>query len=120
MSIDKSIRQYYSRGQLVRPGPGRPGYRGWQDYAIGPSPAATSPGDGDRQAEQRAAREAERKAAAAEQAATQQAATQQAAAQRAMQATIAAAEKKAAAPPRQIYEDPDPVTETVPGDVEPV
>ena len=105
MGIDKSIRQYYSRGQLVRPGPGRPGYRGWQDYAIGPSPAATSPGDGDRQAAQQATREAERKAA------------QQAAAQRAMQATIAAAEKKAAAPPRQIYEDPDPVTETVPGDV---
>ena len=35
--IDKSIRQYYSRGQLVKPGPGRPGYQGW-------GPGAGSPG----------------------------------------------------------------------------
>ena len=110
MGIDKSIRQYYSRGQLVRPGPGRPGYQGpaggYGDYGGSSSPYGGGGGGGeDRQAAQQATREAERKAA------------QQAAAQRAMQATIAAAEKKAAAPPRQIYEDPDPVTETVPGDV---
>jgi hypothetical protein len=35
--IDKSIRQYYDRGQLVKPGPGRPGYQGWD-------PGAGSPG----------------------------------------------------------------------------
>ena len=37
MTVDKSLRQYYSRGQLVKPGPGRPGYQGW-------GPGAGSPG----------------------------------------------------------------------------
>ena len=28
MAIDKSIRQYYDSGMLVKPGTGRPGYAG--------------------------------------------------------------------------------------------
>ena len=112
MSIDKSIRQYYSRGQLVRPGPGRPGYQGWSpgvSHSGAPSSGGGG-GGGDRQAAQRAAREAERRAAA-QQAAAQQAAAQQAA------ATIAGPIQGIIDRPKQIYKDPDPVTETVPGDV---
>ena len=37
----------YANGQLVKPGPGRPGYRGWQDYAIDSSPKADNAPKGD-------------------------------------------------------------------------
>jgi hypothetical protein len=47
MSIDKSIRQYYSRGQLVQPGPGRPGYQGGKPPGVrGREHAARSSPDG--------------------------------------------------------------------------
>ena len=57
MTIDKSLRQYYSRGQLVKPGPGRPGYQGWGPGAGSPGTSSSGgarggggpPGGGDRQ-----------------------------------------------------------------------
>ena len=36
--IDKNLRQYYSRGQLVNPGPGRPGYQGGGPGVGSPGP----------------------------------------------------------------------------------
>ena len=46
MSIDKSIRQYYSRGQLVKPGPGRPGYQGPAGGSHGSYGGSSSPSRG--------------------------------------------------------------------------
>ena len=94
--IDKSARQYYANGQLVKPTRHglRPGYRGDDAYgggrSSGPAGGASSGGNyggntgggGNGQAAQRAAE-------------------QQAAAQRAMQATIAAAEREQAARNRE-------------------
>ena len=95
--IDKSARQYYANGQLVKPTRHglRPGYRGDDAYgggrSSGPAGGASSGGNyggntgggggGNGQAAQQAA--------------------QQAAAQRAMQATIAAAEREQAARNRE-------------------
>ena len=118
MSIDKSIRQYYSRGQLVKPGPGRPGYQGWSpgvSHSGAPSSSGGGGGgggggDGDRQDAQRAARAAEAQRAA------QAAEAKRAAAQKAA-AMIAGPIQGIIDRPKQIYEDPDPVTETVAGDV---
>jgi len=44
--IDKSIRQYYSRGQLVKPGPGRPGYQGPAGGSHGSYGGSSSPSRG--------------------------------------------------------------------------
>ena len=88
--IEKSIRQYYSRGQLVKPGPGRPGYQGAPGGSHGSYGGTSSPygGGGGDGRELAAQREAARQVAARQ-------AERQAAAQREMQATIAAAEKAA-------------------------
>ena len=75
MSIDKSIRQYYSRGQLVQPGPGRPGYQGQgpaggshESYGGSSSPYG---GGGDGSGRELAAQKAAQKAAEAARAAAQ-------------------------------------------------
>ena len=97
MAIDKSLSQYYDvpgtkkiKGQLVQPGPGRPGYGGpHETEAAGRSYSGGQGGGGDRQDRARQSAAAEQQAAAA----ANRAAEQQAAAQRDMQATIAQAER---------------------------